>query len=163
MEYYIISLIISIVVFIFVYLYDYKKPIYDDQNNIIDNDKSLFTKNNFLLFGIIYIVTTIISFYYFTSSISLSTLCPLFILNLFKAPQQSPPLIKDNGHGDEIDPKILNKINDNIDIGFNPPNMINENENDNDNENENENDNDNDNENENENENKNKNKNKKDV
>jgi hypothetical protein len=25
--------------------------------------------------------------------------------------------------GDEVDPKILNKINDNINIGFNPPNM----------------------------------------
>ena len=134
MEYYIISLIISIVVFIFVYLYDYKKPIYDDQNNIIDNDKSLFTKNNLLLFGIIYIVITIISFYAFTSSISLSSLCPLFILNLFKIPEQSPPLIKDNGYGDEIDPKILNKINDNIDIGFNPPNIDNnDNNNDNDN------------------------------
>ena len=143
MEYYIISLIISIVVFIFVYLYDYKKPIYDDQNNIIDNDnndKSLFTTNNLLLFGIIYIVITIISFYYFTSAISLSSLCPLFILNLLKAPESSPPLIKNNGYGDEIDPKILNKINDNIDIGFNPPNMINGNANANGNGNANDND-----------------------
>ena len=135
MEYYIISLIISIVVFIFVYLYDYKKPLNNDENNIINNDKSLFTKNNLLLFGIIYIVITIISFYAFTSSISLSSLCPLFLLNLFKVPEQSAPLIKDNGRGDEIDPKILNKINDNIDIGFNPPNMniINDNNDNNDN------------------------------
>ena len=160
MEYYIISLIISIVVFIFVYLYDYKKPIYDDQNNIIDNDKSLFTKNNLLLFGIIYIVITIISFYAFTSSISLSSLCPLFLLNLFKVPEQSAPLIKDNGRGDEIDPKILNKINDNIDIGFNPPNMnIINNTNDNDNTNDNKNDNNNDNTNDNKNDNINDNKN----
>ena len=53
----------------------------------------------------------------FTSAISLSSLCPLFILNLFKIPEQSSAPIKDNnGHGYEIDPKILNKINDNIDI-----------------------------------------------
>ena len=147
MEYYIISLIISIVVFIFVYLCDYKKPINNNNfnnnfNNDDDNDdKSLFTKNNLLLFGIIYIVITIICFYVFTSSISLYSLIPLFILNLFKAPEQLPPLIKDNGKGDDIDPKILNKINDNFDIGFNPPNDNNDNTNDNDNNNDNTNDN----------------------
>jgi Na+/H+ antiporter NhaD/arsenite permease-like protein len=122
MEYYIISFIISLVVFIFVYLCDYKKPINEDENNIIGNeDRSLFTKNNFLLFGIIYIVITIISFYTFTSSISLSALCPVFISSLLKAPEPSPVINKDNG--DEIDPKILSKITENIDIGFNPPDM----------------------------------------
>jgi Na+/H+ antiporter NhaD/arsenite permease-like protein len=122
MEYYIISFIISLVVFIFVYLCDYKKPINEDENNIIGNeDRSLFTKNNFLLFGIIYIVITIISFYTFTSSISLSALCPAFISTLLKAPEPSPVINKDNG--DEIDPKILSKITENIDIGFNPPDM----------------------------------------
>jgi ABC-type transport system involved in multi-copper enzyme maturation permease subunit len=122
MEYYIISFIISLVVFIFVYLCDYKKPINEDENNIIGNeDRSLFTKNNFLLFGIIYIVITIISFYTFTSSISLSSLCPVFISSLLKAPEPSPIINKDNG--DEIDPKILSKITENIDIGFNPPDM----------------------------------------
>jgi|LakMenE18May11ns_1017448.scaffolds.fasta_scaffold9775885_1 Na+/H+ antiporter NhaD/arsenite permease-like protein len=122
MEYYIISFIISLVVFIFVYLCDYKKPINEDENNIIGNeDRSLFTKNNFLLFGIIYIVITIISFYTFTSSISFSALCPAFISSLLKAPEPSPIINKDNG--DEIDPKILSKITENIDIGFNPPNM----------------------------------------
>jgi Na+/H+ antiporter NhaD/arsenite permease-like protein len=122
MEYYIISFIISLVVFIFVYLCDYKKPINEDENNIIGNeDRSLFTKNNFLLFGIIYIVITIISFYTFTSSISLSALCPAFISSLLKAPEPSPVINKDNG--DEIDPKILSKITENIDIGFNPPDM----------------------------------------
>jgi Na+/H+ antiporter NhaD/arsenite permease-like protein len=122
MEYYIISFIISLVVFIFVYLCDYKKPINEDENNIIGNeDRSLFTKNNFLLFGIIYIVITIISFYTFTSSISLSALCPVFISSLLKAPEPSPVINKDNG--DDIDPKILSKITENIDIGFNPPDM----------------------------------------
>jgi hypothetical protein len=139
MEYYIISFFISVIVFIFVYLCDYKKPInddnnYDDNNNNNDNNK-LLTKNNLLLFGIIYIVITIISFYVFTSSISISAFIPLFLINLLKAPEQAPPLIKDTGDGDEIDPKILSKINDNIDIGFNPPNIDIDNNDKNDNKN----------------------------
>ena len=126
MEYCIISFIISIIIFIFVYLYDYKPSSNNDINdyeNNNDNEKSLFTTNNILLFVIIYIVSTIISFYAFTSSISLSSIVPIFILNLFKPPMQAPPLIKDNGEGDEIDPKILSKINDTLDIGFAPPIM----------------------------------------
>jgi magnesium-transporting ATPase (P-type) len=145
MEYYIISFFISIVIFVFVYLYDYKSvnnDNYNDNGNVNYNDnangydnnnydvngnedrKPLFTTNNILLFVIIYIVSTIISFYTFTSSISLSglyNLCPIFLINLFKPPLQAPPLIKDNGDGDEIDPKILSKITDTIDIGFTPP------------------------------------------
>ena len=153
MEYYIISFFISIVIIVFVYLYDYKSVNndngnyndngngnYNDNGNVNYNDngydnnnydvngnedrKPLFTTNNILLFVIIYIVSTIISFYTFTSSISLSglyNLCPIFLINLFKPPQQAPPLIKDNGDGDEIDPKILSKITDTIDIGFTPP------------------------------------------
>ena len=138
MEYYIISLFISLVIFIFIYLYDYKKPLNENENNIIYDDngyeipndnKSLFSKNNLLLFGIIYIVVTIISFYIFTSSISISSLCPLFISNLLKVPEQPPVLIKGGEDSDEIDPAILNKINDNIEIGFNPPNMDDDNNN----------------------------------
>jgi len=138
MEYYIISFFISIVIFVFVYLYDYKSVNNDNYNGNYNNGnvnynydvngnedrKPLFTTNNILLFVIIYIVSTIISFYTFTSSISLSglyNLCPIFLINLFKPPQQAPPLIKDNGDGDEIDPKILSKITDTIDIGFTPP------------------------------------------
>ena len=100
--------------------------IYDENGYEIKNNNSFFSKNNLLLFGIIYIVVTIISFYIFTSSLSLSSLCPSFISNLFKIPEQAPALIKDNGDGYEIDPKILSKINDNIEIGFNPPNIDND-------------------------------------
>jgi len=127
MEYYIVSFFISIVIFIFVYLYDYKSS--DNNENQYDNQyenqnessKSLFSTNNILLFIIIYIVSTIISFYTTTSALSLSGFIPIFLLNLFKPPIQAPPLIKDNGEGDEIDPKILSKITDNLDIGFKPP------------------------------------------
>jgi hypothetical protein len=128
MEYYINSFFISIIIFIFFYLCDYKKTNnnlndYYNINNDDNHQKQLFSSNNFLLFGIIYIVATIVSFYISSASISFSALCPLFLLNLLKPPSPIPPLIKDNGDGDEIDPKILSKITDNIDIGFNPPNM----------------------------------------
>ena len=132
MEYYIVSFFISLVIFIFVYLYDYKSnndPNYNNDVNYNDNNederkKPLFTTNNILLFIIIYIVSTIISFYTFTSSLSLNGLygfLPVFLINLFTPPIQVPPLIKDNGDGDEIDPKILSKINDNFEIGFTLP------------------------------------------
>jgi hypothetical protein len=139
MEYYIVSLIISVVVFGIIYILDNGNGNgngngndYDngnDNGNGNDNDngndngngkKPLFSTNNILLFVIIYIVATIISYYIFTSSLSfasLSAIIPVFILNLFKPPQEAPPLINDN---DEIDPKILRKINDNIDTGFMP-------------------------------------------
>ena len=127
MEYYIVSFFISIVIFIFVYLYDYKSSGNNENQNQYENQnqnetsKSLFSTNNILLFIIIYIVSTIISFYTTTSALSLSGFIPIFLLNLFKPPIQAPPLIKDNGEGDEIDPKILSKITDNLDIGFKPP------------------------------------------
>lgn len=133
MEYYIVSFFISIVIFIFVYLYDYKSSGNNENQNQYENQfenqnetsKSLFSTNNILLFIIIYIVSTIISFYTTTSALSLSGFIPIFLLNLFKPPIQAPPLIKDNGDGDEIDPKILSKITDNLDIGFKPPDDIN--------------------------------------
>jgi hypothetical protein len=116
MEYYIVSLIISVIIFGIIYSLD--KGNIDDEYN----KKQLFTSNNILLFVIIYIVATIVSYYIFTSSLSLagfSSIIPIFILNLFKPPAEAPPLINDN---DEIDPKVLRKINDNIDIGFMPDN-----------------------------------------
>jgi len=116
MEYYIVSLIISVIIFAIIYSLDKGNNNNDDEYN----KKQLFTSNNILLFVIIYIVATIVSYYIFTSSLSLagfSSIIPIFILNLFKPPAEAPPLINDN---DEIDPKILRKINDNIDIGFMP-------------------------------------------
>jgi len=121
MEYYIVSFFISIFIFTIMYLYDYKLPQQnkdDDEINEYEN-KSLFNSNNILLFFIIYIVTTIISFYSFTASFTLSSIMPIFLINLFKAPEPAPPLIKENC--EDIDPKILSKITDNIEIGFTPP------------------------------------------
>lgn len=120
MEYYIVSIIISVVIFGIIFSLDRgtNDNYYDEETGTYK--KPLFSTNNILLFTIIYIVTTIISYYVFTSSVSLSSLqsiVPAFVLNLLKPPQEIPPMINDN---DEIDPKVLRKINDNIDIGFMP-------------------------------------------
>lgn len=118
MEYYIVSLVITVIIFGIIYSLD-KGPVANMPEDEYTK-KQLFTSNNILLFTIIYIVATIMSYYIFTSSLSLaglSSLVPIFILNLFKPPIEAPPLIANN---DEIDPKILRKINDNIDIGFMP-------------------------------------------
>ena len=120
MEYYIVSIIISVVIFGIIFSLDRgtNENYYDEETGTYK--KPLFSTNNILLFTIIYIVTTIISYYVFTSSVSLSSLqsiVPAFVLNLLKPPQEVPPMINDN---DEIDPKVLRKINDNIDIGFMP-------------------------------------------
>jgi hypothetical protein len=115
MEYYIASLILSIILFGIIYALD-KGSVEDDEYN----KKQLFTSNNILLFVIIYIVSTIVFYYIFTSALSLAgftSIIPVFILNLFKPPLEAPALINDN---DEIDPKVLRKINDNIDVGFMP-------------------------------------------
>jgi hypothetical protein len=127
MEYYIVSIIISVVIFGIIYSLDRgtNDNYYDEETGTYK--KPLFSTNNILLFAIIYIVTTIISYYIFTSSVSLASLqsvVPAFVLNLLKPPQEVPPMINDN---DEIDPKILRKINDNFDIGFMP--IIEENKN----------------------------------
>jgi hypothetical protein len=55
----------------------------------------------------------------------LQSIVPAFVLNLLKPPQEIPPMINDN---DEIDPKVLRKINDNFDIGFMPNIQENKNE-----------------------------------
>ena len=110
---------------------DKKKPQIDDDNdnendelNYNNRNKTLFNTNNILLFIIIYIVSTIICFYTFTSSFNINSLVPLFLLDLVKIPEpiKQEKLIN-NIDIEEIDPKVLNKINDNINIGFNPPNM----------------------------------------
>ena len=112
-----------------------KKNPDDDNDNDNDggtyNNKTLFNRNNILLFIIIYIVSTIICFYTFTSSFNINSLIPMFLLNIIKIPEPiKQEKINNNIDIEEIDPKVLNKINDNINIGFNPPNMNDNDDND---------------------------------
>jgi len=62
MEYYIVSIIISVVIFGIIYSLDrgVNENYYDEETGTYK--KPLFSCNNILLFTIIYIVTTIISY-----------------------------------------------------------------------------------------------------
>ena len=57
MEYYIISLIITIIIFIIIQIIEYRKISFEYEYT--QEEYSLFSINNCLLFGIIYVVITI--------------------------------------------------------------------------------------------------------
>lgn len=113
MEYYIISFFVSLAIFVFVY----EKNDNNDEENP-DNKKSIFSLNNFMLFTIIYIVITIFGFY--TKTINLAAFLPAFFLDILKTPDVVDKEVIENNK-DELDPKTISKITDNIDIGFIPP------------------------------------------
>lgn len=117
MEYYLISLIITIIIFGIIQIYEYnkiKKYIEDNGSNYYIEPYSLFTTNNILLIIILYIVLTI-SCYYLN-------------INEWKFLKEFKKIVevKKTSIGgsdikiEEIDPKILSKINDNFDVGFEP-------------------------------------------
>lgn len=120
MEYYLISLIITIIIFSIIQFYEFNKNKKDFEENINNNyiePYSLFSSNNLLLLVILYIVLTISCYYlnlskfkFFDNFIKFSTITKV-------------PEIKKTTGGDikeEIDPKILSKINDNFNVGFEP-------------------------------------------
>jgi hypothetical protein len=117
MEYYLISLIITIVIFGVIQVYEYnkiKRYIEENGENYYIEPYSLFNMNNLLLIVILYIVSTISCYYLNVSNWKIFD-------NIKKVID-----IKKNG-GDDIkteiedfDPKILSKINDNFNVGFEP-------------------------------------------
>jgi len=117
MEYYIISLIFTIIFFGIIQYFEYNKINNEiEYSNEYIEPYSLFKTNNYLLFAIIYLVLTIIAYYLYSSNFK------LFSLFDYKKNEQinkinniSEPSIKE-----EINPQILSKINDNFDIGFDP-------------------------------------------
>jgi len=115
MEYYIISFFVSLVIFMFLY-----EKSDNNEENDETNKKSFFSLNNLMLFIIIYIVITIFSFY--TKTINISAFLPAFISDILKPPVIVDKEIIDNNK-DELDPKTISKITDNIDIGFMPPSI----------------------------------------
>jgi len=117
MEYYIISLILTIIIFGIIQFYEYNKYKKDIENsNLYFEPYSIFTMNNLLLLIILYIVITISCYYLNISKFKFfDNICK--ISNITKLPD-----IKKGGNdiNNEIDPKILAKINDNFDVGFEP-------------------------------------------
>jgi hypothetical protein len=114
MKYYILSLIITVIIFIIIQYLEYSRisNIYVNEDDEYIETYSLFNLNNVLLFTIIYVVFTIGS-YYLSSSFKI----PDMITNLISVPEQTPV---ETDTRNDIDPKILSRINDNFDIGFEP-------------------------------------------
>lgn len=117
MEYYLISLIITIIIFSIIQIYEYNKIrrfIEENGSNYIE-PYSIFTTNNILLIVILYIVLTISCYYLNVSE-----------WKLFKEFKKIVEVKKTSIGGgtdnkiEDIDPKILSKINDNFDVGFEP-------------------------------------------
>lgn len=106
MEYYLISLFISIIIFMIIQYFEYNKS----SNNPDEEPYSFFKLSNLLLFVIIYVVFTIAFFYLKASNTKLFS-----FMNDEKGGNKNNDFIKD-----DIDPKVLSKINDNFDTGFAP-------------------------------------------
>ena len=113
MEYYLISFIISFIIFGLIQIYEYKKI---NEKNDSDEKYSLITMNNALLILILYIVTTISCYYLNVSNWK-------FLNNIKKVidvKKTSGGTTTDITEIEDFDPKILSKINDNFNVGFEP-------------------------------------------
>jgi hypothetical protein len=126
MEYYLISLVITIFIFGIIQIYEYnknKREIDENVNNFYIEPYSLFSMNNMLLLVILYIVFTIGAYYLNVSKWKFPNLNKMMVGGDFNRISKDIP--KDmNGMmkeiKEDIDPKILSKINDNFDVGFEP-------------------------------------------
>lgn len=118
MKYYLIAFLLSLVLFAIIQFIEYNNS---KNNDLIEKEPySLFTLNNLLLFLIIFIVITI-AFFYLSPMISNFN----FNLNSFNFNQKGGNAnVNANATTtttiEEIDPKILAKINDNFEVGFEP-------------------------------------------
>jgi hypothetical protein len=122
MEYYIISFIISLIIFIILQLIEYRKINLEIKNNVNDyyiEPYNLFHINNVLLFIVIYIVITVACFYLNISNISLSKYLSFSFVSGMKQIGGNE-VINNVQVKEEIDPRVLSKINDNFNVGFEP-------------------------------------------
>jgi hypothetical protein len=113
MKYYLFSFIISIILFILIQYMEYKKV----NEDINEEPYNLFKLANVLLFIIIYIVSTIAIFYLNASNMNVLSFLDFSSIVSVK---NKPSLNTNNDIKEDIDPKVLSKINDNFDTGFAP-------------------------------------------
>lgn len=106
MEYYLNSLFVSIIIFLIIQYLEYNKA---SNNPDKEEPYSLFKLSNILLFVIIYVVFTITFFYLKASNVK------LFSFFDQETGNKNNDFVKD-----DIDPKVLSKINDNFETGFAP-------------------------------------------
>jgi hypothetical protein len=107
--YYLTSFLSTLVLFVIIQYIEYNRS-----KNEPDYEYSLFTLNNILLFVIIFIVITI-ALHYLSPIISKIDFTSIN-MNM-KGGGGTATTIEEIK---EIDPKILSKINDNFDVGFEP-------------------------------------------
>jgi hypothetical protein len=110
MEYYLISFIISFIIFGLIQIYEYKKINEKDDNY---EKYSLMNMNNALLILVLYIVITITCYYLNISNWK-------FFKKVVEVKKTSGGTTADTMDIEEFDPKILSKINDNFNVGFEP-------------------------------------------
>lgn len=110
MEYYIISLIITVIIFGIIQIVEYRRI--SEESNYSQETYSLISINNILLLVIIYIVITIASYLLYSSNLS-----SYFNFN-FK--NKSGSVDTNYTIKEELNPQVISKINDNFDIGLDP-------------------------------------------
>ncbi len=113
MQYYLISFIIAIFIFAIIQYLEYNKY-NNDEENVYNEPYTIYTINNCLLFIIIYVVITIIAYYVYSANIDFS------FLSQKSAKQAETTAQMTGGDNDTIDPKVLSKITDNFNVGFEP-------------------------------------------
>jgi len=113
MQYYLISFIIAIFIFAIIQYLEYNKY-NNDEENVYNEPYTIYTINNCLLFIIIYVVITIIAYYVYSANIDFS------FLSQKSAKQVETTAQMTGGDNDTIDPKVLSKITDNFNVGFEP-------------------------------------------
>jgi hypothetical protein len=133
MEYYLISLVITIFIFGIIQIYEYnknKREIDENVNNFYIEPYSLFSMNNMLLLVILYIVFTIGAYYLNVSKWKFTEFKKAIIGgDMYGINKDLNGMSKDISNDmngmmkeikEDIDPKILSKINDNFNVGFEP-------------------------------------------
>jgi hypothetical protein len=113
MQYYLISFIVAIFIFAIIQYLEYNKY-NNDEENVYNEPYTIYTINNCLLFVIIYVVITIIAYYVYSANIDFS------FLSQKSAKQVETAQTMTGGENDTIDPKVLSKITDNFNVGFEP-------------------------------------------
>lgn len=117
MEYYLISLIITILIFGIIQIFEYRRVA--EEAKYSREEYSLFSINNILLLGIIYIVITIAAYLLYSSNIN-------FNINSYFNMKKGGTTPENNySIKEELNPQVISKINDNFDIGLDPFNSDN--------------------------------------
>ena len=103
-------------IFTILQIIEYRKISNEIKNNIDDyyiEPYNLFHSNNILLFIVIYIVGTVICYYINTSNIDISKYLSISFISGMKPSGTTNDVINNIQIKDEIDPRVLSKINDN--------------------------------------------------